>query len=446
MKILNYNPKTNYIVLTFILSIIIILTANFNGYIENDTQSYLDVAKYFFHSDSILLRPILYPLILKFSFILAGENSYMGIVIIQLFFYILASVVFLYVLEKNKIIPQLNKHLLALFVLLSLLGPNTIASNSLVLPEIIPLTFILLISYLSSINIDNLLKSIAFGILLIVPALFKPLWLFLLILPLFNLVWLYKSNNKYKYNFIVPIFMASSLFISHQLIIKNNISNAKHLASTMDVNLNLAIIRCGIINGTEGTKLNTFLTSNGLAEIISKRKWNNSAKEFEEFGNIKNQIPWEYREDKYYWQKALAHKDNILIFGLVQIKRVIAFFTSSESNGNIKMGPSFLNYFYQSFYYWIHKIIVFPIFIVLSLFVLFKKEQRLIVIFWVIISATSIFLAFLTYQDQLFIRMRIAVEPILLFLTFYGCWRLFFLLKYLKIVYGTQKNTKAIAS
>jgi hypothetical protein len=42
--------------------------------------------------------------------------------------------------------------------------------------------------------------------------------------------------------------------------------------------------------------------------------------------------------------------------------------------------------------------------------------------------------------------MRIAVEPILLFLTFYGCWRLFFLLKYLKIVYGTQKNTKAIAS
>jgi hypothetical protein len=424
MKILNYNPKTNYIVLTFILSIIIILTANFNGYIENDTQSYLDVAKYFFHSDSILLRPILYPLILKFSFILAGENSYMGIVIIQLFFYILASVVFLYVLEKNKIIPQLNKHLLALFVLLSLLGPNTIASNSLVLPEIIPLTFILLISYLSSINIDNLLKSIAFGILLIVPALFKPLWLFLLILPLFNLVWLYKSNNKYKYNFIVPIFMASSLFISHQLIIKNNISNAKHLASTMDVNLNLAIIRCGIINGTEGTKLNTFLTSNGLAEII----------------------PWEYREDKYYWQKALAHKDNILIFGLVQIKRVIAFFTSSESNGNIKMGPSFLNYFYQSFYYWIHKIIVFPIFIVLSLFVLFKKEQRLIVIFWVIISATSIFLAFLTYQDQLFIRMRIAVEPILLFLTFYGCWRLFFLLKYLKIVYGTQKNTKAIAS
>ena len=145
--------------------------------------------------------------------------------------------------------------------------------------------------------------------------------------------------------------------------------------------------------------------------------------------NIKNQIPWKFREDKEYWRKALQNKNNLLTFGFVQLKRVRIFYTTSASNNSIQIGPNFVNYIYQSFYHWVHKLFVFPIFIFLTYRVIRKKEPGLIVVFWFVILISSLILAVLTYQDPQFIRMRIAIEPILLFLTLFGFWRMFTILK-----------------
>ncbi len=426
---LNISEKKNHILIGVIVSLIILITVDFNGVIEGDTESYLDVAKHGFNSDSIRFRPILYPLFLKLSFLITSENIFSGIVLIQLSFYLIATYVFFYILDNEINFIKLNIKLIGLLVLVSVASPNTIASNSLILPEILPLTFILLITYLASININTISKSFVFGILLIIPALFKPLWLFLVIMPLLNLVWHYKPRGKYLYNIIIPISIAIFLFTIHQSLIRRNISDGNQLASTMDVNLNLAIIRCGIISGTDGTKLFNFLSNNGLADKIRIRKWNNSKEEFEEFTNIKNQIPWKFREDKEYWRKALQNKNNLLTFGFVQLKRVRIFYTTSASNNSIQIGPNFVNYIYQSFYHWVHKLFVFPIFIFLTYRVIRKKEPGLIVVFWFVILISSLILAVLTYQDPQFIRMRIAIEPILLFLTLFGFWRMFTILK-----------------
>lgn len=421
--------KFLYLIIGLLISIFVFLTANFKGIEEGDTMSYLDVALNGFNSDSIRFRPILYPLVLKLSFILNGSSNYECIVLIQIIFYILASIVFLYIVVNDHWLSRINAVLISVLVILSLLSPNTIASNSLILPEILPLTFLLLVAYFTAKEVKNIFESVLYGIVLIIPALFKPLWLLLLIIPLSKLIWKHGGSKRYWLNIIFPISLAISAFVVHQAMIKKSIKGGYQLASTMDVNLNLALIRCGITTGTEGTKLYQYLSEKGLLDRICNRKWDNSSAEFNEFTIVKDSIPWEQREDAQYWRKALADRNNFFIFTVNQSKRILRFYTNSATDGSIQIKARWCNYVYQSFYHWIHKLLVFPVFIFLLISIIWKKEQGVIVVFWIITFITSIILAILTYQDPHFTRMRIAVEPILLFLTLYGCWRIFEVLK-----------------
>ncbi len=414
-----------YLIIGLLISIFVFLTANFKGIEVGDTMSYLDVSLNGFNSESIRFRPILYPLVLKLSFILNGGSNYECIVSIQIIFYVLASIVFLYIVLNDHWLSRINAVLVSVLVLLSLLSPNTIASNSLVLPEILPLTFILLVAYFTAKEIKNIFESVLFGIVLIIPALFKPLWLFLVIIPISKLSWKHGGYKRYWLNIIFPISIAISAFVVHQAMIKKSVKGGYQLASTMDVNLNLALIRCGITTGSEETKLYHYLNEKRLLDRIRNRNWDNSSAEFSEFTMLKDSIPWEQREDTQYWRKALADKNNFFIFTANQMKRILRFYTNSATDESIQIKPRLCNYLYQSFYYWIHKLFVFPVFIFLLISIIWKKEQGVIVVFWIITFITSIILAILTYQDPHFTRMRIAVEPILLFLTFYGCWRVF---------------------
>ena len=80
-----------------------------------------------------------------------------------------------------------------------------------------------------------------------------------------------KNLNNLIYGLLIPIVLSLSLYLTNQyLVVKNNVNTI--VASTFDVNTNLALIRMGLIDGGEGTQLYSYLNFKGLISEISNRE------------------------------------------------------------------------------------------------------------------------------------------------------------------------------
>ena len=143
MKIQNSEIKYSLIIFLFLI-IIQLPWINFNGVASGDTHGYIDVSKNWLNSDIIYLRPVIYPIFIYLSKAI-GTGPFGAIVYIQIIFYALSGVLFFNILIQQKI--NINKLLLVFLVIVSFLAPQALQMNQVVLPEMLPLFFVLLLFY-----------------------------------------------------------------------------------------------------------------------------------------------------------------------------------------------------------------------------------------------------------------------------------------------------------
>ena len=185
-------------------------------------------------------------------------------------------------------------------------------------------------------------------------------------------------------------------------------------------------MRMGIIEENYDSKLYKYLERNNLVDYVDEREWSDNLLEYGKFQKFKT-IPKKYLIDSEYWKKALAHKNNLILFSYKSLERTPNFFSTSAEHGTIKFfGPRFFNYLYQAFYGFLHKNLSFLVFIHFLLVILLIKKNKvyqkttpfLIPISFLVLSfaiTSSIF----SYQDSTFLRTRSGINPIIIFMYIY---------------------------
>lgn len=415
----NQNSEIKFSLIIFLFLIITQLPwININGIVTQDTQGYIDVSKKWLNSDSIYFRPAIYPIFIYLSKFI-GSRPFGVIVYIQIILYALSGVLFFNILIQQKI--NINKLLLVCIVIVSFLVPQALQMNQVILPEMLPLFFVLLLFYFL-LKPPSLAISLIISLLIIIPILMKPLWLLLLSFPFINYFYSNKNLNNLIYGLFIPVILSLSIYLTYQHFVSKKDVN-KIVASTFDVNTNLALIRMGLIEGGVGTQLYSYLNSNNLTSEISNRSWNNKKNEFSDFTRIKNKIPWNYREDHHFWKNILLkNPKNLIDYFSFQILRFPKFFSTSAEHGSVKFLTNYLNSIYQRFYSNIHsKHFVGVLFIIFTCIIgLFNFTKLTInkVVFFLILEV-AIVLCLLTYQDSHFLRMRAVIEPLIIYTTLF---------------------------
>lgn len=418
LPIKNFNQLYPLIIF-FVLVFVQLPWINFEGTPLGDTQGYLDVSKNWMDSDYVYIRPVIYPLFLLLSKI--NDTSDFGLIVyIQVIFYAMSGALFYKILNQH--LNSYNKVLLALLVLVSFMVPQSLYMNEVVLPEMLPLFFILLFIYVL-LKPSTLKNSILLGVFILVPVLMKPLWLLLLAFPVLKYMYSDRRLKNFLFGFFFPLALVISLYSLNQYMVAKKGTNPI-MASTLDVNLNLALIRMGLIQGSEGTKLYNFLNSKKLLNEIEKRSWSNDQDEYLNFKKLKDRIPWEIREDSNFWKSILfSNTGNLFKFVSFQLSRLSTFYSTSAENGEVIFLPKPLDVLYQRFFSTIHTKYIVSFFFVLFAFVVgifdFTKLTLNKVLFFLIVGV-GVVLSLLTYQDAHFIRMRSVIEPLLVYTVLYA--------------------------
>tara|TARA_B100000945_G_C20406047_1_gene610064 strand:+ start:669 stop:2060 length:1392 start_codon:yes stop_codon:yes gene_type:complete len=421
--------ETQLSLIIFILLVVVQLPwIDINGIILPDSKGYIDVSINWINSDYIYIRPFIYPLFIYISNFFG--SSQLGILIyIQIIFYAFSGVLFFKILILQKV--SNNKQLLCFLVLISFLVPQSLQMNQVVLPEMLPLFFVLLLFYFLLKPI-KLMSSFIISILIIIPILMKPLWLLLLAFPFIKYIYSNKSWSNFYYCLLIPTLLVLFFYSTNQyLVAKNNKRDIvnKVVASVFDININLALIRLGLIDGSEGTKLYSYLYINGLIPEISNKNKDIEFDNISNFNQLKNQIPRNYREDGYFWKSILIKKpQNLLKFVSFQVTRLPIFFATSAENSSVDFLYNDLNAIYQRFYSNIHsKHIVGILFSIFAFIIgVFNfKELTINKLLFFLILGVAIILCLLTYQDSHFLRMRAVIEPMIIYVTLFTSIRIF---------------------
>ena len=145
-----------------------------------------------------------------------------------------------------------------------------------------------------------------------------------------------------------------------------------------------------------------------------------------------------------FWKTAFQNQQNRKKFIFNTLNRIPKFFSNSAENsavGIIKIG--YINYIYQAGYSFIHKKIWGFVFLgfIITLYPFFNVREHnqgalpaSFLPFFYIVIFSAIGLTIFTYKDSNFLRMRSAVEPIILFFIFTSISQL------IKTVYMSMKT------
>lgn len=406
------------IIIVIILVIIHIPWLNFSGVSAPDTHGYVDVSENWFVSDYIYLRPIVYPLFLSLSRLIFS-TEFGAIVYFQVFLYGLSGLIFYKILVNQKIFYY-KLHTM-IVVLISFSVPQALQMNEVILPEMLPLFFILLLFYFMM-KPNSLKNSLVISILTIIPILLKPLWLLLLVLPLLKVFYIDKNLKNIIFVFIIPFTIVIFSYSVNQFVVSKRGVNGV-TASTLDVNINLSLIRMGLVKGSENTKLNNYLKSKGLLETIKIRNWTNDKDEFLNFTKIKNQIPWNYREDSQFWKSVLLkNPENLLSYSFIQLSRIPDFFSASGAHQKVIFLPKTANKLYQSFFFNIHSkhiVGILIVFFAMNIGLFNFKQFSFHKLLFFFILGVCLILCLLTYQNPHFRRMRAVVEPLIIYISIF---------------------------
>lgn len=403
------------------------------GFIEKDTQSYLDVAQNFLDS-SAQDRPIGYPLLIETCIHISSHMWTSVVVLIQY-----TSLAIISCLLLNLFCTYNVSTVVALPASIIIgICPDLISAANYILPELILPAFITL-AWFTVLHMDALqdkrrvfIRAGLVGLFSGMAVLIKPVWL-LGIIPLsagFLLANL-KEYRKALGPIAIMILAHVAIWWAWQgfLVVRFHQFVPSRIAT---VNLNLAAIREGLTKNASDTPLYNYLKGRGLLERSVKLTW----KDYDKFTEIKNQIPWSERLDSSFYKKALSN--NKLQFAKDQLSRWPRFFINRprgiDSDHAFPFMPRWLKFLYFGSYNWLYRHLL-PLLLSVSLItgLYYRKLRLLTLTSFFIIMYLSITLALLTYQDPHFTRMRVAVEPVMLFMTFLPvCLGIDYLLKKLR--------------
>jgi len=392
--------------------------------VETDTESYVNVAKDLSTREA-QDRPPVYPLFLRFNMLFGSSSVWPTLVGIIQMLLVGAAASCLCILFRLIQAPSWFAILGAVFCCST---PGLVSFYYLLLPEVL-LAFLLTVCWTCAVLLGtprpisirtSVLLAAVCGIFSGLATLTKPLWL-LGILPLAAAVYILRRRFAKEHLaklLILMIALHAAIILPWQihLIRKFNQHNLSRVGTT---NFNLAAIRAGFTHDGAGTPLYNFLDRSGLLPMALALHW----EDFDNFTHVKDGLPWEMRTDETF--AAAVRKQDLGAYAWLQLKRVPAFFSVHTPTMDIMDFPglpSIGRALYLRMYSAVFSVnigaIRFPVFLLLlCVSVVWSiRVERLRPIVITGIFAGLYYMAivvFLTYQDPLFSRMRVAVEPML---------------------------------
>ncbi len=186
--------------------------------------------------------------------------------------------------------------------------------------------------------------------------------------------------------------------------------------------INMAAMRYGMTADAAGTPLYDYLDRHGLLADARRLQW----KDLGEFTRIKSAIPWEFRTDPEF-ERAILRKHGPQFVGL-QLARMGRFFVVHPPPADrlkFRGLPGAARRLYVHAYNGVFRIdtsrarlpvIAFLLVLGFATCLAVRRARPAGIVTAAMIAYYAAIISLLTYQDALFIRMRIAIEPELLFL------------------------------
>jgi 4-amino-4-deoxy-L-arabinose transferase-like glycosyltransferase len=265
------------------------------GY-DNDTEDYVSIAQNM--SDvEVRDRPPVYPLLLRLCLWLFGDGWEHAIIVVQAAMLALTAAAVADVLRRMSVPPWAAVATASACCV----TPGLLFMTGMVLPEVC-LAMMLTLVWRATILLADpqdqgarrfvraaLLCGAASGVATLV----KPVWI-LGAAPLAVAVLLSQRRSASRALALAGIIVLAhlALVLPWQLFLIQKYGQYE-LSRTGTANINMAGIRNGLTLDAAGTPLYEFLATTGLLDRALRLTWDH----FDEFAQLKEAIPWEYRTD-----------------------------------------------------------------------------------------------------------------------------------------------------
>jgi hypothetical protein len=391
---------------------------------DDDTDDYVSLA-HSFSDEEVRDRPPVYPLYLRFCIRVFGERWERAAIAGQVVMLALTGALLAGLLRRLAIPPWA-----AIPAAVACCAtPGLLFMSGMILPEVC-LALMLALVWFQAIRLASsgegasrlVREAILCGALSGLAALVKPVWV-LGCLPLAACVLLLRRSDRRR-----AVIAAAALVVAHvavvapwQLFLLEKYGQLS--PSRMGVaNVNMASMRYGMTREAVGTPLYEYLRRNGLLAAALRLRW----EDLEEFTRIKSAIPWEFRVDPEFERAIL--RTHGLRFAELQMARIGRFFVAHPPpSDRLRFAglPEGARRLYARAYNGVFRIDaadrrvpVMPILLLVGMATCaaVRRIRPPAVVSAAMVAYYAAIIALLTYQDALFIRMRIAVEPELLFL------------------------------
>ncbi|MFC1584248.1 hypothetical protein ACFL5V_01730 [Fibrobacterota bacterium] len=398
------------------------------GHRIGDSDGYVDVALETLNEDATS-RPIGYPLVIRLSMFLAGGEGKHGaawprlVVIMQMISLsaLISAMFWLY--TTLGISPWI-----ALPAALAVgVNPNTIRNVGFIIPELL-LGVIISLAWIQLVRLYNhkhaawkkvLGKAALIGGLSGLALLFKPVWI-LGIVPLMAGAGLVFIARPKIAGAVMGVMLLTHVVIwwSWQVFLLIHFNQIKPSVASANM-FNFCSIRAGLTHHAEGTPLYHYMEEKGILDEAKSLTWH----DFEKWSRIRQQIGYPIRYDETFYRAVFAREIMTLI--KIQISRWPKFFTTRTpfprggDDYTFPLMPSFVRYLYYGSYNWLFRPIG-PILLILSLvYGMYNPRLRPVTISAaLIILYFSSVVTFSSYQNPLFMRLRVGLEMMLLFMAF----------------------------
>ncbi len=389
-----------------------------------DTQDYLDVARDL-SSNAARDRPPAYPLFLRAA-IAIGQERWPAFVVGAQMLLLGAIASILFGVLRAIPVPLPIAALSAIFCSVT---PGLLRYSSSLLPELL-LGFLITLSWSEAVRLARadsgalcrtVWLAVGCGAVSGLAVLVKPVWI-LGIVPLAAGVFLMRrraGSGRAAAVAIVMVFAAVLVIVPWQLFLLRRFGQTT-ISRVGAANVNLTALRAGLVEDGRGTPLYGYLASNGLLDDARRLRW----EDFDEFTRIKVALPWEIRVDPGFQRRVLER--DFAAYAWRQARRLPAFFSTHPpplADGEFPGLPGFVRRLYVRVFDNLFRANLGPVRVPVLLILLIaglaygmtrSRLRPVLVTGALAVAYYAAIVAFLTYQDSHFIRMRIPLEPVLL--------------------------------